>query len=224
MNTGHPISQIAALLSDPARASMMLYLLEARAITAGELCRYVNISPQSGSSHLSKLVTGGLLAVHQQGRCRYFELANPGVANLLEAFGVVATRPVPTTAANPLRFARTCYDHLAGIVAVALTSSLQESGFLVANNAREYRVTANGRKAFSDLGVDIEALASKRRPLTRQCLDWTERKPHLAGSLGAALLHNFLKEKWVARLPGGRAVRITERGQQRFHELGVHIF
>jgi DNA-binding transcriptional ArsR family regulator len=220
MQSAYPICQIATLLAHPARSAMLMCLLDGRAVPAGELCQHANISAQSGSAHLSKLVDGGLLAVWKQGRSRYFELANPGVANLLEAFGVVATRPnLDAARRNPLRFARTCYDHLAGVLAVALTNSLEKRGLLVENDLRAYEITKGGTEFFRGLGVNWEEWLSKRRQPARQCLDWTERKPHLAGSLGAAMLHFFLTERWIARLPGSRAVRLTERGRHGFRKL-----
>lgn len=220
MQNAYPISQIATLLADPARGAILMYLLGGRAVAAGELCRHANISAQSGSAHLSKLVDGGLLTVRKQGRSRYFQLTNSGVANLLEAFGAVATRPLsPPARSNPLRFARTCYDHLAGALAVELTDTLEKRRILVDNGQRGYRVTKVGREFFGDLGMDLEILTRKRRAFSLRCLDWTERRPHLAGSLGAGLLDFFVTEKWIVRLPGTRAVRLTQRGRIGFQDL-----
>src|SRR5215475_1724076 len=195
MNTTYPIAAIGELLGDRARAEMLVALLDGRARTAGELAFTANVSGQSASGHLSKLVDGGLLAVQSRGRHRYFRLAGAEVAHALEALGAVATVKPPTVrplANEGLYVARTCYDHLAGRIAVELANGLQEENAIRPRGEHDYELGPRGEQCFTKLGIEVERLRGLRRTFARQCVDWTERRPHIAGALGAALCSRFL--------------------------------
>jgi DNA-binding transcriptional ArsR family regulator len=227
------VATIGELLGDPARALILVALLDGRARTAGELALAGNISPQSASGHLAKLTLGGLLAVRSQGRHRYYELASADVAHALEAAGSLGARransaanagashlPNTRLANSDIRIARSCYDHLAGAVAVDLTRRMEWSGAIRASGEWEYDLGRTGERFFGQLGVDLGAVRSGRRTFARRCLDWTERKPHLAGALGAALFTRMLDLAWVARKPDSRIVRVTHLGEKRIAALG----
>jgi DNA-binding transcriptional ArsR family regulator len=216
----HAISSVAALLGEPTRAAIVLALLDGRALPAGELAREARLSAAATSLHLAKLTQGGLLTVRQEGRHRYYGLANDDVAHAIEALGVIATAPPPapsTPDRAALRAARTCYDHLAGALGVELARVLDERGVL-----RAQSITPRGARWLADaMRIDADELARSRRTLVRTCLDWTERRPHVAGALGAAMLARFFDARWLARIAGTRAVRVTPRGRDAFAELGV---
>jgi len=203
MNNTYPIAAVGELIGENARAAILIALLDEKVLPAGELARVAGVSAQSASGHLSKLVDGGLLRAETSGRQRLYRIAKPEVAYALEALGTIATAsPVQNMVRDPrieaLRAARSCYDHLAGRVAVELRQKLESSNLIRAREDRRYEVSPRG-----------EAFA-------RECLDWTERTPHLAGALGAAILSRFLALGWVARRPKTRAVRITHRGAREF--------
>jgi len=222
-------AEIAALAGDPARAGILHALLDGRALTAGELARVAGIAPQTASGHLARLTTAGLIAVKKQGRHRYHRLASSSVARMMESIMQVAAdseisrTPIvvgPRDAA--LRTARTCYDHLAGRLGVGLADALVAGGHLELDNDAGL-ITETGAALLGRIGVGGEdgiALAGKRtrRPFCRPCLDWSERRPHLAGALGAALCAHFLARAWVRRVEGSRAVTITPKGRQGFRE------
>jgi DNA-binding transcriptional ArsR family regulator len=225
----HRVATIGELFGDPARAAILIALLDGRARTAGELALAGNISPQSASGHLAKLTAGGLLAVRSQGRHRYYELANADVAHALEAAGSLGAHrahgsdshlPSARLAHSDIRMARSCYDHLAGVVAVDLTQRMESSGAIRACGEWEYELGRAGEKFFVGLGVNVDALRSGRRAFARRCLDWTERKPHLAGALGAALFARLLELGWVARKHDSRVVRVTHLGERKIADLG----
>lgn len=231
----HRVAAIGELFGDAARAAILVALLDGRARTAGELALAGNISAQSASGHLAKLTAGGLLAVRSQGRHRYYELANAEVAHALEAAGSLDTRrangaanggrhtvgTVHSRLANSdIRMARSCYDHLAGVVAVDLTQRMESFGAIRACGEWEYELGRNGKKFFGKIGVDLESIRRGRRAFARRCLDWTERKPHLAGALGAALLTRLVEIGWVARKRDSRVVRVTHLGERKIGELG----
>jgi DNA-binding transcriptional ArsR family regulator len=229
MNNTYPIATLAELIGDPARAAILVTLLDGRTRTAGELALLANVSAQSASGHLSKLLDGGLLTVRNEGRHRFYALAGPAVAQALEALGALATNPPQTSAIHPrvpseLYLARTCYDHLAGRVAVELVNGLQKSGVLRAKGARNFELGVHGSRWFARLGIDVDRLRRSRRCFARQCLDWTERRPHLAGILGAALCSRLIELGWIARRRDTRAVRITDRGAKEFRSrLGLSL-
>jgi DNA-binding transcriptional ArsR family regulator len=217
MNATYPIAAVAELIGEPARAAMLIALTDGRALPAGELARAAGVSAQSASAHLFKLVGGGLLSVQSEGRHRYYRMASPEVGHAVEALGAIATNPrgpgvVHPPEARALYNLRSCYDHLAGRVAVELTSALERSRVIRLRGERDYELGPEGPIWFEALGLDPAALSRSRRTFARRCLDWTERRPHLAGALGAALFSRLMALGWLARLPKTRALRITHRG------------
>ena len=223
MKEGPDIAKAAALIGDPARANMLTALLRTPALTAGELARDAGISPQTASEHLRRLQEGGLLRIIPQGRHRYFALADDAVAHHLELMlglanhlGHVRTRPGPRDAS--LRRARVCYDHMAGEIAVGIVERLTSLGALAGDHA-ELQLTSAGLLAFDRLGVDLSRSAPASRPLCRPCLDWSERRPHLAGRAGAAFLDRIVALGWVRRIPSSRALAVTAVGEAGFGSL-----
>lgn len=222
MNAAYPIASIAELIGEPARSAILVALLDGLALPAGELALLSGISAQSASGHLSKLVDGGLLAVQSAGRHRYYRIAKPEVAHALEALGAISTMPRPSTMpadpqARALCAARSCYDHLAGRIAVELAAALTSSKAIRPCGELDYELGPHGKAWFKNMGLDVDSLRHHRRSFARQCLDWTERKPHLAGALGAALCSRMLALKWIARRPKTRALRITQLGAHELH-------
>lgn len=218
------ISAVAALIGDTTRAQMLWALMSGLALPAGELAMSANVAPQTASAHLSKLLEGKLLSAEIQGRHRYYRLASPEIGAVIEALATVAPRRdvevrQETGQSNPLRFARTCYNHFAGTLAVQINEALQERGFLTPGRDKQYRVTNEGRVWFEELGIDIAEIKSDRSGFARQCLDWTERRHHLAGALGTRLLQRFFELKWVVRVDRTRAVRVTHKGQEQLGKL-----
>lgn len=214
---GRGMAALAALLADRTRAGFCLALLDGRAWTAGELARSAGVAASTASDHLTRLVQGGLLVEERQGRHRYVRLAGPAVAQLIEDLaGHADAPPAPprtlraASAGAALAYARTCYDHLAGRLGVLLHDALLDRGVL--DRAGGLALTPAGVTWLAELGVPVEPLRATRRPLLRDCLDWTERRPHLAGALGAALCHRFLDLGWTAR-GTGRAIRLTPVGR-----------
>lgn len=219
MHEGPNISIVAALIGNPACANMLMALLHGPALTATELAQEAGLSPSTVSGHLDRLQKAGLVVVERQGRHRYFRLADPDVATALEGLMPVATRAghlrVRTGPRDPqLRRARTCYDHLAGDLAVRMFDRLIERR-LLARRGDELRVTREGREFFSCASIDVEALDGGRRPLCRPCLDWSERRAHLGGALGAAILDHVVARRWAARESSTRAVRFSAAGEQK---------
>jgi DNA-binding transcriptional ArsR family regulator len=223
MKDGPNIARIASLLGDPARADVLTALMADRALTATELSAIAGVTKQTMSSHLSKLVDARLVAVDPLGRHRYFRLADADVADLLEslmgvAFRTGAVRLLASPREPALRKARVCYDHLAGELGVSAFESLLAGG-VFARSADGVRLTETGISWFADLGIDTAALAGQRRTLCRPCMDWSERRQHLAGALGCALLSRVCELKWAKREKGSRVIRFTPRGQQSFVNL-----
>lgn len=217
------IASIAALIGDPARAGILLALLAGRALTATELAGHAGVTKQTASAHLGKLVDAQLLRVERQGRHRYFRLADPDVAQVLERLLNIAQRTgVSERKVGPhdpaLRRARVCYDHLAGELAVLAFDSLLRKRLLRADG-EALLLTRSGRVFFVRIGIDLEALESRPRPLCRPCLDWSMRRPHLAGALGASLLAHFIDSGWARRVRHSRTVLFTIDGERRFSEL-----
>ncbi len=220
-------AEIAALAGDPARAGMLHALMDGRALTASELARVAGIAPQTASGHLSRLVAARLLNVEKQGRHRYHRLASPAVAQMMESIMRVASEPKRLSVGprdTGLRAARTCYDHLAGRLGVALADALVAGGHAELGNDAGL-VTDKGIRFLARLGVDVEALEQRsKRVLCRPCLDWSERRPHLAGAVGAALCAHSFDKNWIRRIEGTRAVAVTPRGQRVFREeFGVRL-
>jgi len=218
------MASIAALLGDPARANILTALMDGRALTAKELAFAAHVSPQTTSGHLARLTDADLLSVEKQGRHRYFRLASPMVGQMLESVMAVAgPEPGRTTAwrgGEALRTARTCYDYLAGRLGVALADSLTAAGH-VALSPDGGEVTDRGHAFLSGFGAEP---AAGKRVFCRPCLDWSERRPHIAGRLGAALASRCLDLGWIARQRDSRAVTITAAGAHGFAEhFGIHI-
>lgn len=222
---GPDIARIGALIGDPARANMLGALLSGKALTATELAAEAGVTGQTASSHLKKLMEGGLLLQAKQGRHRYFTLAGPEVGAVLEAvMGLAARKGHLRTRTGPkdpaMRAARVCYDHLAGDMAVRIFDSLQSRDFLAIAGAKGgFGLTENGSSFVREIGIDLDALTASRRPLCRVCLDWSERRNHLAGSLGAALLTHFIEKDWLRRDRNSRTVRFSPKGQAEIRQL-----
>ena len=226
MKAGPDIAMVAALVGDPARANMLTALMTGRALTASELAHEAGVTPQTASSHLAKLEGGGLIDQEKQGRHRYFRLSDPDVAGVLEGLEGLAARAghlrVRTGPKDPaLRHARVCYDHLAGDLGVQMLDSLKKQR-LLRQRKDEIELTAEGERFLAKtLQISAESLAHPRRPKCKACLDWSERRHHLAGTLGAALMTRFTELKWAARdaTPGSRVVNFTRNGENRFAAL-----
>ncbi|MFJ2862619.1 ArsR/SmtB family transcription factor [Kitasatospora sp. NPDC087314] len=226
------LAAFAALLADPTRAAFCTALLDGRAWTAGELARHAGVAPSTASEHLSRLIAGGLLAEERQGRHRYVRLATPAVATLIEDLVVFADRgdaPTPRSLGEATRQsaearARTCYDHLAGRLGVAVADALLARGLLTDDAG--LAVTGRGRAWLTAQAIELPEQAGCRggRPVVRSCLDWTERRSHLGGALGAALCRTALDRAWVERVGSGRALRVTPAGDRALRELlGVEL-
>jgi DNA-binding transcriptional ArsR family regulator len=223
------VARIAALVGDPARAGMLLALMSGRALTAKELAAVAHITPATGSRHLSLLVDAGLLRVSQQGRHRYHQLASADVARLLE--GIMQLAVAGSTASAPatgprdprMRFARTCYDHLAGRLAVAVADRLVEERAVVIDEETAV-LTDRAPAVLASLGVDgfAPAQGNGKRPACRPCLDWGERRMHLAGRLGALLCSHCLQQGWLLPMANTRTLELTPRGATALRDwLGV---
>ena len=219
----------AALIGDPVRALMLNALLDGRALPAGELAFAAGITPQTASSHLNKLVSGGLFAVETEGRHRYFRLAGPHVAEALERLAAIrpdepVRRLAPSREAEAVRRARRCYNHLAGKLGVEVTRRLQAGALIMPTADKRFAVTDAGLAWFGSLGIEPRNLKSGARGIARQCLDWTEREHHLAGPLGVALLTAFCERDWLRRSRDSRALQITPNGKRGLKDLlGVEL-
>jgi len=229
MESATQIARIAALLGDPARAAMLWQLIDGRARPAGELAFAANVSAQSASGHLSKLVDAELLQVETQGRHRYYRLASHTVALALESLAAVspppAARPLPASRGTPeaMRYARTCYDHLAGELAVSLLAQMEKKG-LLARHDRMFELSKKGEKAFGDFGLDLDAMRGMKRQFACGCLDWSERRFHLGGALGAALLAELVSRRWLLKAQKTRVLQLTPQGRQGLREVfGVAV-
>jgi DNA-binding transcriptional ArsR family regulator len=224
----HAIADVASLIGEPTRAAILLALLGGSERPASELARVANLSAPATSLHLAKLVAAGLLAVRAQGRFRFYKLASAEVAHALEALGTIATTAPPARSLSParaaLRGARRCYDHLAGRLSIAVVDLFERGELLVVRDRDGWDVTARGVTWFAaTLSIDVNALAGQRRPLARGCLDWSERKPHLAGGLGAALLDRLVEQRWVVAVRDSRALRMTPRGETGLRAWGLRM-
>ena len=226
MKAGPDIAMIAALVGDPARSNMLTALMTGRALTASELAHQAGVTPQTASSHLSKLESGGLIEPEKQGRHRYYRLSDPDVADVLERLAGLAARTghmrVRTGPKEPaLRRARICYDHLAGDLGVQMLDSMKAQA-LVQQTRQDIALTAEGERFLAErLQISPDMLAHPRRPVCKACLDWSERRHHLAGMLGAAMMARFTELAWAARdeTPGSRVVNFSRNGEKRFAAL-----
>ncbi len=224
------IAPVAALFAEPSRAAILSVLLDGRALPAGELASLAGVTPTAASAHLTKLVHGGLLAVEAEGRHRYYRLANTGVAHVIEELSLFSKTPAifrtlplsPT--ARALRQARSCYDHLAGEIAVAIAVALENRGWLVRGEGKRYEIgNAEGREWFARNGVDFQTIKPGRYGFARQCLDWTERRPHLAGPVGAQLFRFWCEQGLLERDKcHARLIRVRTLGRRKLRqELGL---
>src|SRR5581483_332771 len=223
------ISRIASLVGDETRSVALVSLMGGQSLPAGELARITNVSPATMSAHLSKLVEGGLLRVEIQGKHRYYRIAGPKVATLLETFGTLVRLPkVEMTNPNvpgELRYARTCYRHLAGWVGVELNRAAQQRGYWRSsrNGEKRYELSRVGERWLQAIGVNLDE-SKTRGVVALACLDWSERRHHVAGVLGTLLLERLLEMRWLARIEGTRAIRITHRGQDELRkQMGLEF-
>lgn len=221
MKEGPVIATVAALIGDPARANMLTALMDGRALTVSELAQAASVALPTASGHLTKLEQSGLLKAEKQGRHRYYRLSGSDVGQVLEGLmglaertGATRVRTGPKDAA--MRTARLCYDHLAGERGVQMMDALERKGFIRGNET--LRLTDTGRTFVAEFGVDLDAIESGKRPLCRACLDWSERRSHLAGALGAALLQKMVDRRW-ARTEGSRVVTFSPDGARGFDRL-----
>jgi len=229
------LAETALLLSDPGRTSIIMALLGNIALPAGQLAIVANVAPQTASSHLAKLVSGQILAVEQQGRHRYYRLANAEVAHAIEALLAITssrsngsrnTKLIPNKSGptGTLAYARTCYSHLAGRLAVEVVAAFERRDYLRRSEPKRFVVTKKGRGWLEALGVKAAESHWQQPQFARQCLDWTERRHHIAGELGAELLTQLRQLKWIAPVRGSRAVRVTIKGQEKFQQLlGIRV-
>ena len=229
MPSGVSMAEIAALVGDPARANMLTALLGGQSLSASDLAWHAGVTPQTASGHLARMATAQLITVTALRRHRYYKLASPKVAQMLETIYQVAgdqpvpRRRLPSYVDTAMREARTCYDHLAGELGVAVAEALVAERYLVLNDEAGV-VTRRGRSFFGDFGIDLEAIGQKRRCFCRICIDLTERRPHVAGALGAAFCDRCFALGWIARVKDSRAVAVTRKGAAGLHErLGITI-
>jgi DNA-binding transcriptional ArsR family regulator len=222
MITGPLIAEIAALVGEPARATMLSALLDGRALTASELAFAARVTPQTASMHLAKLTEAGLLSPIKDGRHRYFRLASPKIVEMLDGIVAVALENRPrfrplSRQAQELSAARICYDHLAGRLSVDLADFLSTHEYIVPGDEAA-EITEAGTRFLTEFGIDLAALGSTRRHFCRLCLDWTERRPHIAGAVGAALTKRCFDLGWTERMKYSRAVIVTASGKRGFLE------
>jgi len=219
---------VSGLICEPTRAKMLWNLLDGRAYTASELSSIADISATSASNHLARLLEADIVKVEIQGRHRYYSFSNPEVAYVVEALANLVNsdsgnKDKKEIALNGIKFCRTCYDHLAGYVGVKVVEALEQKGY-IKKSGTLYTVTTKGWNWFSGLDINKNDLENKRRPLTRQCLDWSERRPHLAGQLGATLLEKMLQRKWFRKVQFSRELLATPTARKELNELlGISI-
>ena len=219
------VSSTANLLGDPGRAAILLRLMSGIALPAGELAMIANVSPQTASEHLAKLLQGRLLSVERQGRHRYYRLASSQVADALESLLVLSApqrhpdAKAAKASTGTIEHARTCYGHLAGWLGVRVADSLQERAFIKAHNAKTYAVTSSGREWFEALKIKVPESTIAQKNLVRRCLDWTERRHHIAGTLGCAMYKRFRELRWLLPVRDTRVLRITLEGRAQFWKL-----
>jgi DNA-binding transcriptional ArsR family regulator len=223
MKEGPDISHVAALIGDPARANILTALMDGRALTASELAEEAGVGLSTASGHLSKLTDGQLISPRKQGRHKYFQLADAEVAAVLEALmGLAARGGAKRVRTGPrdaqMQRARVCYNHLAGQMGVQMYRSMLGRGFLTEDGA-DVALTSDGAGFVADFGIDLSRLSKARAPLCRSCLDWSERRTHLAGGLGRAMLVRMEEDGWVTRVPGQRVIRVTAKGEEAFAKV-----
>ncbi len=214
-------SKVAALIGDTVRAKILWALLDGRAYTATELAVYADTTPSNISMHLIKLVKAELLTVESQGRHRYYNYARPDISFAIEALANLIPKGNPgkmaITESKPVEYCRTCYDHLAGKVGVLLTDSLLKHQLIHKQN-NDFEVSQRGIAWFTSVGIDLNIVRKRKRSFAKSCLDWSERRHHLSGSLGAALLDNMISNDWMRKSRNSRAVIITSKGSTALYE------
>lgn len=218
-----PIAAVASLIAEPARAKMLSALMAGQPMSATELALYARVTPQTVSGHLAALRENNLVIKDKRGRSHYYKLGGPAVAAALEALEVLAAEGLqpgwrPTLESEPIRIARMCYDHLAGKLGVALTETMVRRRYLEPSG-KDFRLTPAGERFCAKWGLDLSGVWSLRRRFARQCLDWSERRPHLAGSLAAAFATRCFELDWLRRMPGTRALRVTKKGRTYFRKI-----
>lgn len=227
MDAEPDLARIAGAVGDASRIRMLALLMEGRALTAKELALGAGIEPATATSHLRRLQDDGLVTVASQGRHKYFRFASDEVAQLVEALMRVAPRKPAAKQPKhePIRAARYCYDHLAGSLGTDLLAAMLRKGWLEGDAAepRQLVLTAKGGKALAQLGVDVDAARARRRQFACLCLDWSERKDHLGGALGAAIAEGFRAAHWIERQKHSRVVRVTSTGTDALRKLGVSV-
>lgn len=210
------LAETAALIGEPTRTAMLMTLMDGRALTAGELARAAGVTPQTASGHLGKMLEAGLLAIERQGRHHYYRLASPAIGGMLEAMMVAAAPPPVRTGPRDaaMREARTCYDHLAGQIAVAIADAMIKRAE-IAMDADGAALTDAGRQLLAEIGIELQPSSEPGgTTFCRLCLDWSERRPHLGGAVGAALYRAFLGRGWIRRTTGSRTVLIPSGGRE----------
>lgn len=209
------LSHVAGAIAEPARTKMLCSLMDGHARTSTEMAAIAQVSASTASAHLARLKNDGLLTLHTQGRHRYYSLAGPHVAQAIEGLMQISrntSRGFVSTTPTRLQFARTCYDHMAGTLAVHLHDHFIASGWLMGDGT--YQLSAAGEQAMTELGIDVPALRAQRRRFACSCLDWSMRRPHLAGALGAALLQSVIHRGWVTQDLDSRALGLTAKGRK----------
>jgi DNA-binding transcriptional ArsR family regulator len=214
---------ISGLICEPTRAKMLWNLLDGRAHTASELAFAADISATAVSNHLSKLLNADIVKVEVQGRHRYYSFSKPEVAYVIESLANLASEKIiskdkKSVATDGIKFCRTCYDHLAGFVGVKVVEALEKKSFLKKSQAA-YAVTEKGWQWFADFDISKNEFTNNRRPLTRQCLDWSERRPHLAGQLGAVFFEKMLQKRWFKKVQFSREMVVTSKGRKELYNL-----
>lgn len=223
MSSNQNIALVASAITDPSRAGILTALLDGRFHTASELSSMIGVTPQTCSYHLHKLLESDLIQVESQGRHRYFAIQNVDIATILESL-LTITPPVKVKSLKQsrediaIRHARTCYNHIAGSLGVQIADALLERGFLFYEE-EDFILTETGEKFFEDFQVNLKELRKKRRSFCHKCLDWSERRHHLAGALGTALLERCIELGWILRLPKTRAISITTKGKKGFNDV-----
>ncbi len=223
MNAIPRIASVAALIAEPARAKMLNALFGGETLTATDLALAAGVTIQTASSHLAMMREAGLLTADRRGRSHYYRLAGSAVADAMEALAVLAAdsahpRWRVSLRVEPIRLARTCYDHLAGMLGVAVTEAMVKRRHLTPKNG-DFILPPAGERFFAALEIDVGQMRGLRRRFASQCLDWSERRPHLAGALGAALAERCFGLGWIRRAPASRAVIVTTKGQEAFEDL-----
>jgi DNA-binding transcriptional ArsR family regulator len=229
MNAEPHLARLASTVGDTRRIQMLALLMEGRALTAKELALGTGITPATATAHLRRLLDDGLLVSTSQGRHKYFRLASEHVAHLMESLMRVAPRrqPEPANAAEPIRHARYCYDHLAGSLGTGLLALLLRKGWLVNDladpDAKQLELTSRGAKALTAMGIDVAGTRARRRQFACRCLDWSERRDHLGGALGAALAENLQAARWIERKKHSRVVALTALGREQLGQWGLRL-